>query len=100
MYGTLRGCLPPRLLALFKIRDYTKQYTVQSRLAVQYMSIVNQGCPLDKDGLVTVALSDSSREFTIVDIGTIMSLAYLIPETDRRSLVNNPIDLRMFNKIY
>jgi len=38
--------------------------------------------------------------FTIVDIGTILGLAHLIPEEDRRWLVNSRIDLRTFNEVY
>jgi len=51
-------------------------------------------------GLVTVQLRDVTRELTIVDIGMILGLAHLIPETDRRWLVNSWIDLCTFNKIY
>ena len=96
----LQGCLPARLLALFKIRDYTKKDTVHCLAAVQYMSVVNQGCSLDVHVLVTVQLSHFTLEFTIVDIGTILSLVLLLPDTDRRWLVNNRIDLRMFYEIY
>jgi len=64
------------------------------------MSVVKQGCPSDIHGLVTVQLSQFAREFTIVNIGTLLSLAHLIPETDRHWIVNNRIDLRMFNEIY
>jgi len=100
MYGALRGCLPARLLGLFKIRDYTKQDTVHRLAAVQYISLVNQGCPLDIHGLVTVQLSDFTQEFTNVDIVTILRLAHLILETDRGLLVNNRLDLRTFKEIY
>jgi len=79
MYGPLRGRLPARLLALFKIENYTKQDTVHCLAAIQYMSVVNQGCPSNIHGLVTVQLSDFTQEFTIVDIETILSLAHLIP---------------------
>jgi len=100
MYGTLRGHLSARLLALFKIRDYTKQDTVHWLAAVQYLSVVNQGCASDVYGLVTIQLSDFAEKFTIVVIGTILSLGHLIPETDCPWLVNNCIDLRTFNEIY
>ena len=99
-YGALRGRLPARLVALFKIRHHTNHDTVHRLAAVQYMSVVNHGCPSDVHGLVTVQLSDTAQEFTIIDIGTILGLAHLIPETDRRWLVNNRIDLRTFNEIY
>jgi len=64
------------------------------------MSVVYQRCPSDVDGLVTVQLRDFSQESTIVDIGTILSLADVIPETDGPGLVNNYIDIRTFNDIY
>ena len=99
MYGALRGRLPAKLLALFKIRN-THQDTVCRLAGVQLMGVVNSGRPSDVHGLVTVHLRDDSRELTIVDIGTILGLAHLIPETDRRWLVNSRIDLRTFNEIY
>jgi len=47
-----------------------------------------------------VQLREDAREFTLVDIGTILGLAHLIPEGDRRWLVNSHIDLRTLNEIY
>jgi len=71
------------------------------RLAgVQMLSPVNSGRPSDIHSLVTVQLREDAREFTLVDIGTILSLAHLIPEGDWRWLVNSRIDLRTFNEIY
>jgi len=99
-YGALRGRLPAKLLALFKIRDTTHEDTVRRLAGVQFMSVVNAGHPSDTHGLVTVQHRDDAREMTIVDIGTILGLAHLIPETDRRWLVNSRIDLRTFNEIY
>ena len=99
MYDALRGRLPAKLLALFKIRN-THQDTVCHLAGVQLMGVVNSGRPSDVHGRVTVHLRVDSRELTIVDIGTILGLAHLIPETDRRWLVNSRIDLRTFNKIY
>jgi len=99
MYGALRGHLLARLLALFKIRDHTKHDTVHRLADVHYMSVVNQGGPSDIHGLIPVQLSHFTQEFTIVDIGTILSLAHLIPELDRHWLVDNHIDLRTFNEI-
>jgi hypothetical protein len=100
MYGALRGRLPAKLLALFKIRDYTQEGTVCRLAGVQLMTAVNSGRPSDVHGLVAVELRQDARELTIVDIGTILGLAHLIPETDRRWLVNSRIDLRTFNEIY
>ena len=100
MYSALRAHLPARLLALFKIRDYPKQDTVHRLATVQCMSVVNQGCPSDVRGLITFQQSDFARKLTIVDMGTILRLAHLIPETDLHWLVNNRIDRRTFNEIY
>jgi len=64
------------------------------------MSLVDCGRLSDVHGLVTVQLRDVTRELTIVDIGTIIGLAHLIPETEWRWLVHSQIDLRTFNDIY
>ena len=97
MYGTLRGRLPAKLVALVKIRDSTCENTVLRVAAVQMLSEVNLGLLSDIHGLVTVHIREDSREFTIVDIGTILGLVHQIPEGERRWLVNSQIDLRTFN---
>ena len=74
--------------------------TVCRLAGVQFLSVVDSGRPSDTHSLVTVPLRDVTRELTIVDIRTILGLAYLIPEIDRRWLVNSQIDLRTFNDIY
>jgi len=51
-------------------------------------------------GLVTVQMREDTRGFTIVDIGTILGLAHLISEEERRWLVNSQIALRTFNEPY
>ena len=100
MYGALRGRLPAKLLALFKIRNPTCDGMVRRLASVQMLSPVNSGRASDVHGLVTVQQREDAREFTIVDVGAILVLAHLIPEADRRWLVNNRIDLRTFNEIY
>ena len=45
-------------------------------------------------------MREDPRGFTTVDIGTIVGLAHLIPEEDRRWLVNSRIDLRTLNEVY
>ena len=64
------------------------------------LSPVNSLRASDVHILVGVQQQDDAREFTIVDIGTILGLAHLIPEADRCWLGNNRIDLRTFNEIY
>jgi len=86
-------------MARFKIRDCS-QDTVRWFAGIQMLSPVNSGCPSDIHSLVTVRLSDDSRELTLVDIGTILGLTQLIPEGDQCWLVNSRINLRTFNKIY
>jgi len=99
MYGVLRGRLPAKLVALFKIRDYTCENAVRRVAAVRMLSAVNSGFPSDIHGLVTVQMGEDAREFTIVDVGTIHGLAHLIPEGERRRLVNSLIDSRTFNEV-
>ena len=100
MYGALRGRLPARLVALFKIRDYRYPDPVRRLASVQFVSAVNSGRLSDTHGLVTVQMKEDAREFTVVDIGTILGLAHLIPEGDRRWIINSRIDLRTFNEVY
>jgi len=99
MYSALRGRLRAKLVALFKIKDCSLD-TVRRLAGVQMLSPVNSGRPSDIHSLVTVQLREDAPEFTFVDIGTILGLAHLIPEGDRRWLVNSRIDLRTFNEIY
>jgi len=76
------------------------QDAVYPLAAVQFLSLVHSGQRSDVDCLITVQLRDRTRELTIVDIGTILSLAHQIPETVWCWLVNTPIDLRTLNEIY
>jgi len=100
MYGALRGRLPAKLVALLKIRDYRSDDTVRRVAGVQILTPVNSGRLSDQHGLVTVQMREDPRGFTRVDIGTILGLAHLIQEEDRRWLINSRIDLRTFNEIY
>ena len=100
MYGALRGRLLAKLVALFIIRNPTCEGTVRRLASVQMLSPVNSGRASDVHVLVTAQQREDAREFTIVDVGTILGLAQLIPEADRRWLVNNRIDLRTFHEFY
>jgi len=100
MYGALRGRLPAQLVALLKISDPRSAETVRRLAGVQLLTPVNSGRLSDLHGLVTVQMREDTRWFTIVDIGTILGLAHLIPEEDRRWLVNSRIDLRTLNQVY
>jgi len=71
------------------------------RLAgVQFVSAMNSGRISDVHSLVTDQMKEDACEFTVVDIGTILGLAHLIPDGDRRWIVNSRIDLRTFNEAY
>jgi len=50
--------------------------------------------------LVTVRLREDLCEFTLVDLGTIVGLAYILPEGAQCWLVNRHINFRAFNEIY
>jgi len=100
MYGAPRGRLPAKLVALFKIRHYRCQDRVRRLAGIQFVSSVNSGQISDVHSLVPVQMKLDAREFTVVDIGTILSLAHLIPEGDRHWIVNGRIDLRTFNEVY
>ena len=78
MYGALKGRLPAKLVALFKIWDYTCRDTVQQLASVQMLTAVNSGRLSDIHDLVTVQLREDARAFTVVDIGTIR-LRYRAP---------------------
>jgi len=100
MFGALRGRLPAKLVPLLKIRDPRSKDTVRRVTGVQLLTPVNSGRVSDLHGLVTVQMKEDTRGFTIVDVGTILVLAHLIPEKDQRWLVNSQIDLRTFNEVY
>ena len=100
MYGALRGRLPAKLVALLMMRDPRSEDTVRRVAGVQLLTPVNSGPLSDLPGLVTVHMREDTRGFTIVDIGTILGLAHLISEGDRRWLVKSPIALRTFNQVY
>ena len=60
MYGALRGSLPAKLLALFKIRNPTCDGTVWRLASVQMLCPVNSGRVSDVHGLVTVQQRDDA----------------------------------------
>jgi len=65
MYGALRGRLPARLIAQFKIRSgYVQQDPVYRLASVQFMSLVDSGRPSDVYDLLTFSsetLPESSQ---------------------------------------
>jgi len=100
MYCALRGRLLAKVVAFFKMRDYSCGNAVSWVMAVRMLSAVNSVFLLDIHGLITVQMREDAREFMRVDIGTILGLAHLIPQGEWRWLVNSQIDLRSFNQVY
>ena len=100
VYGALRGCLPVKIVGLFIIKDYRCKDRVRHLAGIQFVSAVNSGRISDVHSLVTVQMKEDAPQFNIVDIGTILGLAHLILEGDRRWIVNSRIDLRTFNEVY
>jgi len=100
IYGGLRGRLPAKLVALFKIREYRCEDRVRRLAGVQFVSALNSGRISEVHSLFTVQKKKDAQEFTLVDIGTILGLAHLMPEGDQRWIVNSRIHLRKFNEVY
>ena len=100
MYGALRGRLPGKLIALIKLRDYRDTGRVHRLACIQMLNALNSGRPSEFHDLITVQQRPDARKFTIFEIGTILGLAHLIPESHQRWLVNSHINLRTFNEIY
>jgi len=100
MYGALIGRLLAKLVALLKIREYRSDHIVRPVAGIQMLTPVNSRRLSDQHGLVTVLMREYAQRCTIVGIWTILSLAHLIQEEDRRWLINSRIDLRTFNEVY
>ena len=60
MDGALRGRLPAKLVALFKIRDYRSNDTVRRVTGVQMLTPVNSGRLSNQHGLVTVQMREDA----------------------------------------
>jgi len=99
IYAVLRGRFPAKLIAHFKIRDNRSEYSVCRLAGVQFASAVPSGRLSDVHGLVTVQIKKNTSVFIVVDIGTILALAHLIPEAEWRWIVNSRIDMRTFMQV-
>jgi len=60
MSDTLRSRPPVKLVALFKIRDYTSENMVRQVTALLILSGVNSGCPSNIHGLVRVPMREDA----------------------------------------
>ena len=64
------------------------------------LTSVHKGCLSDLHGFVTLQMSADNWVFTMVDIGIILGLVYLLREQGRHRLVNSRSDLRTFHQVY
>ena len=99
--GDLRGRLVARLFGLFKIRSVRSEVVGVNRLAlVQVLNPMDSGRLHIGSGHVRVCKRPSSRDIRIVDIGTVIGQAHVVPMREGQWIVNHRIDLRTFNEIY
>jgi len=76
--------MPAKLVAFLKIRDHRSDDTVCLVIGIQMLAPVNAGYLSVNHGLVRVQRRDDAHGFTIVDIRTILGLAYLIQQENRQ----------------
>src|SRR5437588_2746083 len=97
----LRGRSVARLVGLFKIRSFRSEVGSVSRLAfVQMLNLANAGRFHSGRGHIRVCKRTRGQDMRIVDIGTVIGQAHVVPSGERQWIVNHRIDLRMFNEIY
>jgi len=90
-----------QLLAFFKIRNVISQAAGVRRLALlRVLDPINSGRFHLASGHIRVGKRCSGREMRIVDIGTVIGQALVIPTREGQWIVNHRIDLRTFNEIY
>jgi hypothetical protein len=105
LYKGLRGRLPARVLALFKLRHPSIPKTYKLAMIDLLTAGPRGGEPDPISGLITVSRGpQTASRRRVVDIGCILGIAHLIPESgeedDNKWLVNNRIDLDIYNTIY
>jgi len=90
-----------RLVGLFKIRNVLNGAAGVRRLALlRVLDPINAGRFHLASGHIRVGKRHSGRDMRIVDIGTVIGQAHVIPSGERQWIVNHRIDLRTFNEIY
>jgi len=100
-YGDLRGREVAQLLALFKIRNVFNEAAGVQRLALLcVLDPINSGRFHLASGHIRVGKLRSGREMRIVDIGTVIGQAHVIPTEKGQWIGNHRIDLRTLNEIY
>jgi len=100
-YGDLRGRGVARLLAIFKIRNvFTEAAGVRHLALLRVLDPINSGRFHLASRHIRVGKRRSGREMRIVDIGTVIGQAHVIPAGEGQWIVNHRIDLPTFNEIY
>ena len=100
-YGDFRGRGVAQLLALFKIRNVFSEAAGVRRLALlRVLDPINSGRFHLARGHIRVGKRRSGREMRIVDIGTVIGQAHVIPTGEGQWILNHRIDLRTFNERY
>jgi len=90
-----------RLVGRFKIRNILSETGGFRHLALLSMlDPINAGRLYLASGHIQVGKQTSGRNMRIVNIGTVIGQAHVIPSGERQWIVNHRIDLRIFNEIY
>ena len=98
--GDLRGRLVAQLLGLFKIRNIRSEAGGVHRLVlVQVYDPMNGGSFNTGSRHIRVRKRPNGRDMRIVDIGTVIGQAHIVPAGERQWIVNLRIDLWTFNEI-
>ena len=90
-----------QLLGLFKIRNVQSRAAGVSQLAlVQVLDPTNSRIFQVGSRHIRVCKHTSGEDMQIVDIGTVIGQAHVVPIGERQWIANHRIDLRTFNEIY
>ena len=88
------------LVGLFKIRNVLSEAGgVRCLALLRVLNPIKAGRFHLASGHIRVGKQTSSGDMRIVDIGTVIGQAKLIPSGERQCIVNHRIDLQTFNEI-
>ena len=79
---------------------FSKATGVQRLALLHVLDLINSGRFHLVNGHIRIEKRRSGREMRIVDIGTVIGQAHVIPTGEGQWIVNHRIDLRTFNEIY
>jgi len=103
-YGALQGCVPYRLLNLFKLSAGGGHFWCAF---VQTTTPAAVGTPERVSGMVKVVTPSAGRGYAVISSDTIAGAAHLIPEepdclgiVNKGWIVNSHIDLATWNEVY